>query len=537
MADSPQRVTAVLMIYGGEYHGEQVAVNGDRLTIGRSTDCEVILRSKDVSSRHAQLVIRDKVCWLQDLGSSNGTLVKKKKIVQQPIASGDEFFIADYRFVYADNAEAFAEKAEATMEEIRQSLHSQLIGELNLKRLTLAQMADQSMRRRATDVLEKLIKERERDIPAQYDRAELKKAVLDAALGLGPLEDLLSDGDVTEIMVNGPQKIYVERQGRLQKSTKSFLGKNEILTAIERIVGPIGRRIDESSPTVDARLPDGSRVHAIIPPLALDSPTITIRKFPKKRIKVEDLVGFGSLSEEMGKFLRVCVLATKNMVISGGTGSGKTTLLNVMGGFIPDGERIVTIEDSAELRLPQDHVVRLETRPSNIEGKGEVTIRDLVRNALRMRPNRVVVGECRGGEALDMLQAMNTGHDGSLTTVHANSPPDAVRRLENLVLYAGTDLPLKAIRELIFSAVHLFVQISRFSDGSRKLTSISEVASMHDGEIKLQEIFVYRRTGINDNGRIEGRYSATGVIPTFVEELRQAGIEVDMSMFVPTAEN
>ena len=536
MADANQRVPAVLVIYGGEYQGEHIDLIGDRLTIGRSTECEVILRNKDVSSCHAQLIVRDKVCWLQDLGSSNGTLFKKKKIVQQPLTSGDEFFIVNYRFIFAEDAKAFADKAESTMEEIRQDLHAKLIGELNLKRLTLAQMADQSLRRRAGDVLDKLIEDREKDIPAQYDRAELKKAVLDAALGLGPLEDLLSDGEVTEIMVNGPAKIYVERKGRLQKSNKSFLGRNEILTAIERIVGPIGRRIDESSPTVDARLQDGSRVHAIIPPLALDSPTITIRKFPKKRIVVDDLVGFGSLSPEMAAFLRVCVLATKNMVISGGTGSGKTTLLNVMGAFIPDGERIITIEDSAELRLPQEHVVRLETRPSNIEGKGEVSIRDLVRNALRMRPNRVVVGECRGGEALDMLQAMNTGHDGSLTTVHANSPADAVRRLENLVLYAGTDLPLRAIRELIFSAVHIFVQISRFSDGSRKLTSIAEVASMHDGEIKLEEIFSFRRTGIGQDGRINGQYSATGVIPTFVEELRQAGIEVDMAMFVPTSE-
>ena len=536
MADAHQRVPAVLVIYGGEYQGEHVELTGDRLVLGRSTECEVILRSKDVSSRHAQLVVRDKICWLQDLGSSNGTLFKKKKIVQQPLVSGDEFFIGNYRFVFAEDAKAFADKAEATMEEIRQDLHAKLIGELNLKRLTLAQMADQSLKRRAADVLDKLIEAREKDIPAHYDRGELKKAVLDAALGLGPLEDLLADGEVTEIMVNGPAKIYVERKGRLQKSTKSFLGKNEILTSIERIVGPIGRRIDESSPTVDARLADGSRVHAIIPPLALDSPTITIRKFPKKRITVDDLIGFGSLSQPMGDFLRVCVLATKNMVISGGTGSGKTTLLNVLGSFIPDGERIVTIEDSAELRLPQEHVVRLETRPANIEGKGEVTIRDLVRNALRMRPNRVVVGECRGGEALDMLQAMNTGHDGSLTTVHANSPFDAVRRLENLVLYAGTDLPLKAIRELIFSAVHLIVQISRFSDGTRKLTSIAEIASMHDGEIKLQEIFVYRRTGITEDGRIKGQYTATGVIPTFVDELRQAGIEVDMSMFVPTSE-
>ena len=526
---------ALVIIYGGEHKGQQVEVRGDRLTIGRSTDCDVILRDKDVSSRHAQLVVRDKVWWLQDMGSFNGTVLKKKKIVQQTLSPGDEFTIAQYRFIFDESAESYGEKAEATAEQIRRQLHEQLISQLNLKRLTLAQMADESLRRRAGDVLDKLIQVR-KDIPEQYDRGELKKAVLDAALGLGPLEDLLADERITEIMVNGPQKIYMELGGRLEKSTKSFLSNNEILTAIERIVAPIGRRIDEASPTVDARLQDGSRVHAIIPPLALDSPTITIRKFPKKRILVEDLIGFGSLSEPMAKFLRICVLATKNMVISGGTGSGKTTLLNVMGSFIPDGERIVTIEDSAELRLPQEHVVRLETRPANLEGKGEVSIRDLVRNALRMRPNRVVVGECRGGEALDMLQAMNTGHDGSLTTLHANSPDDAIRRLENLVLYAGTELPLRAIRELIFSAVHIVVQISRFSDGSRKLTSIAEIASMYDGEIKLQEIFIYRRTGITDQGRIKGHYTATGVIPSFVEELRQAGIEVDMSIFVPTAE-
>jgi pilus assembly protein CpaF len=524
----------LVVISGGDLKGQQVEITGARLTIGRSADCDVILRSKDVSSRHAQLVVRDKVWWLQDMGSTNGTIVKKKRIVHQALAPGDEFAIGGYNFVFDESAQAYGEKAEATMDEIRRQLHGQLIGQLNLKRLTLAQMADDSLRRRAGDVLDKLIQARSREIPEQYDHEILKKAVLDAALGLGPLEDLLADGQVTEIMVNGPQRIYVEREGRLEKSVKSFLSKDEILTAIERIVAPIGRRIDESSPTVDARLQDGSRVHAIIPPLALDSPTITIRKFPKKRILVEDLIGNGSLSEPMAKFLRVCVLATKNMVISGGTGSGKTTLLNVMGAFIPDGERIVTIEDSAELRLPQDHVVRLETRPPNIEGTGEVSIRELVRNALRMRPNRVVVGECRGGEALDMLQAMNTGHDGSLTTLHANSPEDAVRRLENLVLYAGTDLPLRAIRDLIFSAVHILVQISRFSDGSRKLTSIAEMASIHDGEIRLQEIFRYNRAGLGENGRIQGSHTATGVIPTFVEELRQAGLEVDMTMFVPT---
>lgn len=528
---------ALIVIFGGQYKGEQIDIMGDRLTIGRSSECDVTLPSKDVSSRHAQLVVRDRVWWLQDLGSSNGTLVQGKRIVQQPIVPGDEFFIGKYRFAFADSPEAFAEKGEATMDELRKQLHSQLILELNLKRLSMEQMADRSLRQRAGDALDKLIASREKEIPEQYDRLELKKAVLDAALGLGPLEDLLADPDITEVMVNGPQKIYVERGGRIHRSAKTFLGKDEILTAIERIVGRIGRRIDQSSPTVDARLLDGSRVHAIIPPLALDSPTITIRKFPKKQIKVDDLLRFKSLTQPMAEFIRLSVIATKNMVISGGTGSGKTTLLNVMGSFIPDGERIITIEDSAELRLPQEHVVRLETRPPNVEEKGEVTIRDLVRNALRMRPTRVVVGECRGGEALDMLQAMNTGHDGSLTTVHANSPPDAIRRLENLVLYAANDLPLRAIRELIFSAVHLIVQISRFPDGSRRVTSISEVSTIYDGEIRLQEIFYFRRTGIDDEGKIQGYHTATGVIPSFVEELRQAGIQVNMALFVPTSED
>ncbi len=528
---------AVVVISGGEYSGEQVDITGERLLIGRSTECDVILRDKNVSYKHAQIVARGKVFWLQDLGSTNGTTLRKNRIVQNILAPGDEFELGKYRFVFSESVQVFEEKAEATMEEFRRVLHGLLIAELNLKKLTLSQMADTSLRQRAGEVLDRLIKGREKEIPAGYDRGELKKAVLDAALGLGPLEDLLADGDVTEIMVNGPQNIYVERKGRLEKSSKIFLSKNEILTAIERIVGPIGRRIDESSPMVDARLQDGSRVNAIIPPLALDSPTLTIRKFPKKRIVIDDLVGYGSLTQPMADFLRVGVLAAKNTVISGGTGSGKTTLLNIMASFIPDGTRIVTIEDSAELRLPQDHVVRLETRPPNIEGKGDVSIRDLVKNSLRMRPNRIVVGECRGGEALDMLQAMNTGHDGSLTTVHANSPVDAVRRLENLVLYAGTDLPLKAIRELIFSAVSLIVQISRFSDGTRKITSIAEVASMYEGEISLQEIFTFRRTGITDEGLIEGVYSATGVIPSFVEELRLAGLDVDMAMFVPTSES
>jgi pilus assembly protein CpaF len=530
---------ALVIVSGGEYNGHQFEVEGGRLTIGRSIDCDVILRNKDVSSRHAQILTRDKVCWLQDLGSLNGTVYRKRKIVHQALAANDEFSIGEYRFVLADSADAFAEKMETTMDDLRRMLHERLIQELNLRSLTLERLADKALRQRASDALDTLITAHRRQIPPQYDRHELKKAVLDAALGLGPLEDLLTDESISEIMVNGPQQIYVERhvagRSRLEKSPKTFLTKNEILHTIERIVGPIGRRIDESSPTVDARLADGSRVHAIIHPLALDSPTITIRKFPKIPMKVADWIDRGSLTAAMAAFLQACVLAKRNIIISGGTGTGKTTMLNVLGAYIPDGERVITIEDSAELRLPQEHVVRLETRPPNIEGAGAVPIRELVRNALRMRPNRIVVGECRGTESVDMLQAMNTGHDGSLTTLHANTPEDAVRRLENLVLFAGKDLPLNAIRELIFSAVHVIVQISRFPDGTRKVTEIAEMSSMHQGEIRLQPIFRYLRKGIDAAGAILGEHSASGVIPAFIEEQRQFGLGVDMSIFVPTA--
>ena len=526
---------ALLVVYGGEYSGEKIEIGG-QMTIGRTLDCDLILRDSLVSSRHAQIIKRDKDFWLQDLGSTNGTLINKKKIIQQRLSSGDEFTISKYRVVFMMDTAAFSEEREATLEEIRRGLHESLIDELNLKQLTIDQMADKSLRKRASDVLGRLLLERRREIPAEYDLEDLKKAVLDAALGLGPLEDLLADKAVTEIMVNGPEKIFVERKGKVTLSPQTFLGKREILTAIERIVGPLGRRIDESSPMVDARLADGSRVNAIIPPLALDSPTITIRKFPDKQLVMEDLVGYGSVSKPMADFMRLCAIHAKNIVISGGTGSGKTTLLNITAGFIPEDERIITVEDSAELQLPQEHVIRLETRPANIEGKGAVTIRDLVKNTLRMRPDRIVVGECRGGEALDMLQAMNTGHDGSLTTAHANSPLDCLRRLESMVLMAGVDLPLKAVRDLIQSAVDLIVQISRFSDGTRKLTSIAEVGEIYEGEIQLQEIFAYKRTGISREGKVIGNHSATGVIPTFVEELREAGIEVDMAMFVPTLE-
>jgi len=337
-------------------------------------------------------------------------------------------------------------------------------------------------------------------------------------------------------MVNGPDSVYVEYKGRLYKTDMAFADNHQVIAAIERIVSPLGRRIDESSPMVDARLKDGSRVNAIIPPLSLVGPSITIRKFAKTPLQVDDLVRFGSLSPEIAKFLDVCVKVRKNIIISGGTGSGKTTLLNVLSGFLPNRERIVTIEDAAELQLRQDHVVRLESRPPNIEGKGEINIRDLVRNSLRMRPDRIVIGECRGGEALDMLQAMNTGHDGSLTTCHANNPRDAIGRLENMVMMAGYDLPVAAIREQIASAVDLIIQQTRLPDGSRKVVQISEITGREGDIVLMQDIFTFVQTGLDQNGKIIGYYAATGNIPSFVEALRAKGnLRLDMSVFVPKA--
>ncbi|MCP4715449.1 MAG: CpaF family protein, partial [Deltaproteobacteria bacterium] len=339
------------------------------------------------------------------------------------------------------------------------------------------------------------------------------------------------DTAVSEIMVNRSDQIYIERNGRLEPAPKIFSSDHSVISVISRIVTPIGRRIDESSPLVDARLQDGSRVNAIIPPLALNGPSITIRKFAKVPLTTENLIQFGTLTPSMAAFIKTCVVYRKNIVVSGGTGSGKTTLLNIFSSFIPKTERIVTIEDSAELQLAQDHVVRLESRPPNIEGKGAVPIRELVRNALRMRPDRIVVGECRGGEALDMLQAMNTGHDGSLTTGHANSPRDMLSRLETMVLMSGEDLPSRAIREQIAAAVDFIVQQSRFSCGTRRITSISEVTGIEDGQILLQEIFNFKPKGFDSAGKTQGTFLATGWIPAFFEDLQNRGIAVDMDIF------
>jgi len=361
---------------------------------------------------------------------------------------------------------------------------------------------------------------------------QIVKEILDEALGLGPLEDLLSDPTISEIMVVGPKKIYYEQNGKNKLSDVTFTSDKQVLRVIEKIVYPIGRRIDEKTPYVDARLLDGSRVHAVIPPCAIDGCTITIRKFPENRLTYKDFIKFGSLTEEMADFLRVAVESGKNIVVSGGTGSGKTSLINVLCSFIPANERIITCEDSAELDLPQEHVVRLETRPPNLEGDGEISIRTLVKQTLRMKPDRIIVGECRGGEALDMLQAMNTGHDGSMTSVHSNSPRDCMGRLETLIQYAGSGLSPKAIKEMIASAVDMIIQQTRLEDGSRKIMKITEVAGIQGGEvITLQDIFVFNQEGIDKNGRVTGKYQATGFIPKFVEELERKGYKIPRGIF------
>ncbi|MFN3374830.1 MAG: CpaF family protein, partial [Chloroflexus sp.] len=350
-------------------------------------------------------------------------------------------------------------------------------------------------------------------------------------IGLGPIEPLLADEDVSEIMVNGPKQVYIEKKGKLIKTDITFADDDHVMRIIDRIVAPLGRRVDESSPMVDARLKDGSRVNVVIRPLALNGPTITIRKFRKDKLTVQDLVRFGSMSQDMADFLAACVKARLNIVVAGGTGSGKTTLLNVLSSFIPEDERIITVENAAELQLRQDHVVTLESRPPNVEGKGEVTIRDLVINCLRMRPERIIVGECRGGETLDMLQAMNTGHDGSMTTIHANTPRDAISRIETMCLMAGMDLPARAIREQIASAIHVFVQQSRLKDGSRKVTQITEVAGMEGDVVVLQDIFVFEQTGIDEKGKIVGQLRPTGVRPRFLEKFEALNIFLPPTIF------
>ena len=364
-------------------------------------------------------------------------------------------------------------------------------------------------------------------------RKQIFHDILDEVIGFGPIQPLLDDEDVSEVMVNGPKKVFIEKKGKLTKSPVTFEDDDHVLRVIDRIILPLGRRVDADTPTVDARLPDGSRVNAVIRPVSIDGPSITIRKFKKDKLSIQQLIDYGSLNQNMAEFIRACVLAHLNIVISGGTGSGKTTLLNVLSSYIQEEERIITIEDAAELQLQQDHVLRMETKVSNTDGKGAVSIRDLVRNSLRMRPDRIIVGECRGGEALDMLQAMNTGHDGSLTTLHANTPRDAISRMETMVLMSGMDLPLKVVRQQIASAVDLIIQQTRLKDGSRKVTAITEVVGMEGEIVVLTDIFKFEQTGIGQNGKILGELKATGIRPIFTPRLEAAGFKLGAEVFMP----
>ncbi len=396
------------------------------------------------------------------------------------------------------------------------------------------QMTDPVVKRQILDQIIKLINtvlEERKSHLSLVDKQKAAYEVMDEIFGYGPITPLLNDPTVTEVMVNGPQQIYVERSGKIERTDKSFRDDRHILHIIDKIIAPLGRRVDESSPMVDARLPDGSRVNVIIPPLAIKGPTITIRKFSVNPYTLEDLISFGTLNQDLGKLLEACVRGRINIIISGGTGSGKTTFLNVLSSFIPHNERIITIEDAAEITLRQEHVVTLESRPANIEGKGQVTIRDLVVNSLRMRPDRIAVGEVRSGEALDMLQAMNTGHDGSLTTIHANSTRDSLSRLETMVMMSGLELPSRAIREQIASAIDLIIQTARYNDGTRKVVKVTEVTGMESDVITLQDLYVFRQDGLDEHGRVLGKHVPTGIVPTFLDKLKARGAVIPISVF------
>ena len=556
----------------------------EEITIGRVDENDICLPKGNISKKHTKIVVKDGKIIVLDLKSTNGTYVNGKKLAgPQVISPDDKVFIGDFILnveppdlgpgvepVLQDGDEA-AEQPTMTPSRPRyvgteatrrdgdppppvaappppkapviglagdyaatlQLAHDRLIEALDLRRLDLERLGSDELWKKTESTVRQIVTRMDQtgELDPHLDREELVQDVINEALGLGPLETYLADETVSEIMVNSPTQVYVERAGRLERVEKAFSSPQAVLGVLERIVAPLGRHIDESSPLVDARLPDGSRVNAIIPPLALKGPCITIRKFKRELLTSDDLIGFGALTPKMAQFLDTCVKVRRNLVISGGTGSGKTTLLNVLSGYIPAQERIVTIEDAAELQLPQEHWIQLEARPANIEGKGQITIRDLVRNALRMRPDRIVVGECRGGEALDMLQAMNTGHDGSLTTLHSNSPRDALARLETLVLMSGMQLPARAIREQVASAVNLVVQQQRYADGTRRISAISEVCGIEGEAIAVQDLFLFTQEGFDAEGRVVGRFAPTGVVPAFYEELQRRGVAVDMDAF------
>ena len=549
-----------LQVYDRETRSQKsVPIPGRSLTIGKAPGNDLVLEKAAISRRHCEIVAQNDTYLVRDLGSRNGTYVEGRRITgPTPLREGSRIDLGPICIIFHMGRTQLApakpptapkprekKTAHATPKrtdgrrlvppELKKKIHERLLNDLDLRHVDISQHSDEELRQKTERVVRNIVATMAAEIPLWLSHEQLVKEVVDEAVGLGPLEDLLKDPTITEIMVNNWDRIYVERNGKIELTDKSFTDNAQVIHIIRRIIAPLGRRIDESSPMVDARLKDGSRVNAIIAPLALTGPTLTIRKFSAEPYTAKDLVGFGTLTDQVVEFLKLAVRNRANMIISGGTGSGKTTLLNVVSSFIPDDERIITIEDAAELKLQQEHVVSLEAKPPNIEGKGAIPIRELVRNALRMRPDRIIVGECRGGEALDMLQAMNTGHDGSLTTVHSNSERDTISRVETMVLMAGMDLPSRAIREQIASAIDFIVHLARLSDGSRKLVGISEVTGMEGDIVTLQPIYQFEQKGFGEGGKVLGRIKPTGAIPKFVHELRARGIPVDMSLFRDTA--
>lgn len=537
--------------------------------IGRGDGNLIVLQGWTIAQRHAAFKRESAGIFIETYGGRAAVLVNGQPVAGShgPLRSQDRVEIGDYRLQVIDddpppaaNSElppvaetvavaparprAVAEEEEesralARPQELppdstvwRARVHAALVKQMDLRRVDVRGMADDVLRTTTIKLIDEVLEREFADLPKAISRRRLAKEVLDEAIGLGPLEDLLDDNSVTEIMVNSYDQIFIERGGQIEKSSVNFTSDRAVLSAIERIVTPLGRRIDESSPMVDARLKDGSRVNAVIPPVALRGPSISIRKFAKRKLQGEDLITFGSINQAMLEFLIMAVKERRNIVVTGGTGSGKTTLLNILSNFIPDGDRVVTIEDAAELKLVQPNLVALEARPPNMEGKGHISIRDLVKNALRMRPDRIVVGECRGGEALDMLQAMNTGHEGSLTTAHANNPREALSRLEVMVMMSGMELPMTVVREQIASAVDLIVHQKRFPCGSRKVSHISEITGIESGTIQLQDIFLFQaRSHSGRDGKVVGEFRATGAVPEFYEDLAERGVPVDLGIF------
>ena len=521
-----------------------------RFVIGKKASCQLPLDRINISREHCEIVATDSGHVIRDLGSRNGTFVSGQQVKgDAPLADGAVIQLGDFSLLFREEAgkeaarppapqpaasvpdAAHKEARRHTPPDLKRKIHDSLIHDLDLRHVDMTKVPEKELRRRTEKVIENIINKISDEVPVWLSNSALVKEIADEALGLGPIEDLLADDEIDEIMVNGWDQIYVEKHGKIELTDKRFTDDRQITEVIRRILAPIGRRIDEVSPMVDARLADGSRVNAIISPLSLTGPTITIRKFAAEPFTIRDLINFGTLTPQIAAYLKLCVETRRNAIISGGTGSGKTTLLNVLSAYIPTDERIVTIEDAAELKLPQEHIVSLEAKPPNIEGKGGIPIRQLVINSLRMRPDRIIVGECRGPEALDMLQAMNTGHDGSLTTIHANAPRDCLARLETLVLMAGMELPSRAIRDQVSSAIHMIIQIARQSDGKRRVTSVTEITGMEQDIITLQEIYKFEQTGLGAHGEVVGSHKPTGAIPSFVHELRKRGHKVDMKIF------